>query len=419
MSKFAAVISLVLLSAPLFGAETLDYSKVCGVAAGVLQWKDAAAFHSFDADNRLDRVLYDTFVRLGASPSRFVLLLDKQATLSAILSQIASAAATGSADSIFVFYYAGHGMKNAGQVYFANYDIDSRSPASTGLTPAAIAKAVYDNFRGKRVILLADCCYSGALNETAGILAAKGYRVAVAASAERSNESTGSWAFTWSVIGSLSGNPFADRNSDGGITLNELRDETAECMRDVEGQRSDFELDGMDGNIVFAASASNVVRTESGGFGTGEYVTFFAGGGDVTGRITGFSGGKARIEYLDYSRTVFTWQPLSKLTKIEFREYPQSLPVYVLWGGKYYLAKILKIDNGFYYVTYPGWDSSWDEWVDPGRIAEKDEAVYVEWNGAWYPARILKREGEQALISYLGYGSEWDEWVGPVRMRRP
>lgn len=43
--------------------------------------------------------------------------------------------------------------------------------------------------------------------------------------------------------------------------------------------------------------------------------------------------------------------------------------------------------------------------------------VEVEWNGRWFPARILKVDGGRYLVSYDGYGSNWDEWVAPARAR--
>ncbi len=35
----------------------------------------------------------------------------------------------------------------------------------------------------------------------------------------------------------------------------------------------------------------------------------------------------------------------------------------------------------------------------------------VEWDGAWYFARIIDDEGDTVYISYPFYDSSWDEWV--------
>jgi len=38
------------------------------------------------------------------------------------------------------------------------------------------------------------------------------------------------------------------------------------------------------------------------------------------------------------------------------------------WKGDWYKAKILKVRGNRYYITYPGWSSSWNEWVPASKI---------------------------------------------------
>ncbi len=49
----------------------------------------------------------------------------------------------------------------------------------------------------------------------------------------------------------------------------------------------------------------------------------------------------------------------------------------------------------------------------------KGQAVSVLYGGAWYPARVLDGPDRMGtcLVSYDGYGSSWDEWVNAARMR--
>ncbi len=42
--------------------------------------------------------------------------------------------------------------------------------------------------------------------------------------------------------------------------------------------------------------------------------------------------------------------------------------VQVNWKGTWYAASIVAVGEGRYRVHYEGWDSSWDEWVEPERI---------------------------------------------------
>jgi hypothetical protein len=56
------------------------------------------------------------------------------------------------------------------------------------------------------------------------------------------------------------------------------------------------------------------------------------------------------------------------------------------------------------------------------RIRERGDSkklVEVEWQGHWYAAEILRHEGERYFITYVGYDSSWDEWVSRQRIRFP
>lgn len=43
--------------------------------------------------------------------------------------------------------------------------------------------------------------------------------------------------------------------------------------------------------------------------------------------------------------------------------------------------------------------------------------VEIEWSGSWYPGRILRAGNGRYLVSFDGYGSNWDEWVDASRLR--
>lgn len=45
--------------------------------------------------------------------------------------------------------------------------------------------------------------------------------------------------------------------------------------------------------------------------------------------------------------------------------------------------------------------------------------VDIEWSGAWYPGRVKEIKDGKYFITYEGYDSSWDEWVGTERLRLP
>jgi len=55
----------------------------------------------------------------------------------------------------------------------------------------------------------------------------------------------------------------------------------------------------------------------------------------------------------------------------------------------------------------------------PSALCAKGQAVSVLYGGEWYPARVLDGPDRMGtcLVSYDGYGSNWDEWVNAGRMR--
>lgn len=48
--------------------------------------------------------------------------------------------------------------------------------------------------------------------------------------------------------------------------------------------------------------------------------------------------------------------------------FPVGASVQVFWGGRWYPATVLKVGIDRWYIHYPGYTSSWDEWVGPARI---------------------------------------------------
>lgn len=92
----------------------------------------------------------------------------------------------------------------------------------------------------------------------------------------------------------------------------------------------------------------------------------------------------------------------------------------VLWKGNWYPARVLDVKADLCFITYEGYDSSWNEWVEPQRfrpLFQSGAAVDILWRGQWYPGRVLEVSGNSYKITYDGYDSSWDEWVEPERLR--
>ena len=395
--------------------STTDMSNTFVFISGVLQWENGLS--GFDKKNRKDQELYDLFKKQGVPEDHMALLLDNKATKKEMLAQLEALCKKAGAGSTLIFYYAGHGMKSeSGKTYFANYDINPDQPAATGLEVPEIRNVISKSFQGSTVWLTADCCYSGALIGEGEKLSGK--KVLVSTSATSSNASTGNWTFSQSMIDCLSGLALADRNNDGIITAGEWKAELSDAMKYREQQMSGFKLIGITESTVIAKAGGRHPSTGDSEFPAGCYVQILNGGSKEAARITGKSGNDYSCEFYHYSDKSVKTFTKDKLLPFRFAQYPAGKELEVEWNGKYYKAKVLKTDGDFHYITYPGYESYWDEWVMSDRIRSGDaKTIEVEWNGTWYPATILEEKDGKYLIHFTGYGDNFNEWVGKERIR--
>ena len=181
-----------ILAGPASPGNGLVPAHTYAVIVGVLEFKDPG-LSGWPAEARHDRALYDRLQDMGVPADQMVLLLDKAATVPAIHTAIRRLAGKTKAGDTFIFYYAGHGLKDtAGKTWFASYDISPREPARAGLSVEGLGPLLAELVTGANILLFADCCYSGSLAAVADYLAKDGNRVAAITSAAASNISTGS-----------------------------------------------------------------------------------------------------------------------------------------------------------------------------------------------------------------------------------
>lgn len=119
------------------------------------------------------------------------------------------------------------------------------------------------------------------------------------------------------------------------------------------------------------------------------------------------------------------------------KQYQVHQAVDIHYGSTWYAGRVLQVQGARYEVSYDGWSSTWNEWVDARRLRARalvpaaktpappkegtyaaGDQVQIEWNGSWYPGRIVEAAGARYKITYDGYASSWDEWVEVSRLRR-
>ncbi len=408
-------------------ASLLDASTQA-VIAGVLTWKDKTLVR-FPTHHRKDRELHALLGKRGVPAKSRTLLLDRQATRSAILKALDKAVAATGPGATLLVYFAGHGLRQPdGSVVLATWDLDHKRPSATGLPVSLLSGHIGSRFRGARVLLMADACYSGGLAVAARALRKRGVAAIALTSAAVSNASTGSWSFTQTVIDGLSGRRDQDRDGDGRIRLNELAAEVAEVMKYREGQRHGFDASPAARLLTVATTRGQPAR-KRGSSGmvaapTRQWVTVPVSGGRLPARVLGRKTSTVQVEAYNYSDYVRVEVPLDQARPLILKTWPPGTRLDVTWNGQIYEAKVLKVADGFHYITYPGWPSVWNEWLTASRIvgvhrdpAGGARACLVQWKGRWWPARVLRKKGRKICIRYVGYSADWDECVPPTRLR--
>jgi hypothetical protein len=336
-------------------------------AVGLLQWQHGDIWPSFPAamKNRRDAQLVKHFRQAGVPEEQVVYLQDAQATKKKIEKAFKDLLGDTDEGDLLIFYFAGHGYRdvNTGETWFANYDAGQKD--SSGWNVRSIFKTIESEFSGNRVLLLADCCHSGALYDEA--LKRRSGEVAYAAltSSYSHNTSTGNWTFSDSLLAGLRGEPTVDANGDRLIELHELALYTELEMAFIEGQKSMF------------SAAQKFPRQAK----------LAATQGTALQRVG------ERVE---------AWSE-----------------------GKWYKAKILATQASQIKVHYIGWDAKWDEWLpnnyirayQPYQYAVGTKVMVMADDEKWYPAVVQQAWQGLHFIHYDDYDATWDEWVGPSAIR--
>jgi hypothetical protein len=283
-------------------------SRTWVVAVGILEWQHSDSWDSFPQAGRKDAELVEFFKQAGVPQNQILFLKDREATKERIQGKMARLLARAQEGDMLIFYFTGHGAQDeAGATYFANYDADDDF-AQTAWSVGSIFDTIERNFKGSKVLLTADCCYSGALANEAARRRRTSISYAVLTSSRYNSVSTANWTFTEALLSGFRGNAKVDQNLDGEIELSELAHYAGARMWSVEEQRT-----------AFATTKD-------------------------------FSPEMGLVE-------------VAKRTNSRLRE-----RVEVLWEDDWYPATILEVKGSKYRIHYVGYGTEWDEWVDAARL---------------------------------------------------
>lgn len=360
-------ITLVLLfsafaaqAAPIAGRDWQPH-RTWVFVVGVLEWQNKDMFDSFPKENRRDSQLVNFFRQQGVPDEQIVFLKDSQATSRRVQNLFPSFLSKAQAGDFLFFYYTGHGYKSddAKRTFFATYDAGDETE---GWATDTIVRDIEGNFRGSRALLTADTCYSGNLALQAQRL---GSRVSYASltSSSSSQQSTGNWTFTEMLLAGFRGKSFADTNGDGEVSLTELADDIRDDMAFAEGQRSTFATSPDFPAQMLVAPAEQKINSL-----ISRRVEVRSEGDWYKARVIDARGSQYLVHYYGYDDWDDEWVTARQIRNFLSPQYAAGARVEVNWDGKWYAARVLKVDHGVHLIHYTGYDDEWDEWVSASRI---------------------------------------------------
>jgi Caspase domain/Agenet domain len=335
-------------------------------AVGLLEWEDSETFSPFpDAvEGRLDAQLVDFFRASGVPDEQIIYLQDGEATLEAIQESFPELLLQTDEEDLLIVYFTGHGGwdSETGEHYFYNYDAEA-DDSDTYWAISSIFDDIEENFNGSKVLMLADCCYSGGLIDEVKRRDTD-ISYACVTSSYAHNTSTGEWTFTASLLKGLQGDPAVDLDEDRVITLYDFARYAELEVAFIEDQKSMF------------------VTTND--FDPQMQLSIVQGDSDP------HFGRRLEVEYEE----------------------------------EWYKAKILDRNEEDKFLVYYVVDGS-EEWVTDDRIRSYEPEMYEMGSSVevqdeeeeWYPATVKKAWYGLYYISYDDYDEIWDEWVGSDRLR--
>ncbi len=362
MKKISILLLLVVLCFSNYTfSEDWTPSKTVAVVVGILEWDDSE-LTTYPTENREDKKFYELLKTRGVPESQIIFLSDKQGTYKNITDAIKTYSAKASADYTFIFYYAGHGSYDDTGTYFFNYDSKVNTFYIT-----EIADILIKNFKGKKALLFADCCYSGGLNTVADKLEKSKISTLVLTSVVKDNTSTGEWTFTESLNDIFSGiltGTFSvtkvDSKTAGNYVLNNMKNADEQPANSY--QTATFPA-------VFNFSTYDATKSIK---CTQKYMEAVSENEWYKVEILSATKSQYKIHYLGWEDTWDETVSADKLREITFKTYKVGTKVQVLADDEvYYPATIMKVDGVFHFVHYDDYDTEWDEWVTSASIKVK------------------------------------------------
>ncbi|MBA3995315.1 MAG: hypothetical protein C0469_17485 [Cyanobacteria bacterium DS2.3.42] len=366
--------SLAETSEPSPPARSWSPSRTLVFVVGVLKWQDKS-YLQFTPKSRRDAQLVEFFKGKGVPEENTVYLSDRDATLNRVYDELDELLEKSKPGDTFVFYYCGHGWLDDGKNgYYANFDVKTNDNA---ISTNKIAAKFKNKFRGNTALFFADCCSSGSIGNALQKQPAD-FTWAMVTSVNPEGSSTSNWTFSQALLDGLNGHKFVDTDFDGVVSFSDLQKYVTLEMKRIDNQTAGANMASGFPNAKYSLSKVEfpeemIPRLVEVKWGTRWWKA----------KALETKDGQARIRWVQIGYDTPSdeeWYSFDKIREVGGEPFNGMVAattrsdfkvgdtVQVMWKGDFYDAKILKSENGRFFIHYIKDDDSWDEWVDLSRM---------------------------------------------------
>jgi hypothetical protein len=367
-AALAPLLLLLVLGGRVLG-DDWDPSHTYVTLAMVSEWQDGR-IEKLPKPGNVERRLTGALVRDGVPRDHLVSLKQEAVTKDALRQALVDQARSAPRGSTLIFYFSGHGWRDGhGTVSLVTNEADQDHLTQTGLTLNEVEQ-IYEQYApGKKVLLLGDFCYSGALERVVKKLGAKGIDAAAIASSPAHNESTENWTFTNTLIDALNGG--ATVSKDGVVTLASLEHAARDALHFVENQSMEFTTTkGFAPDFVIRkADPAKALRHVDGPFQLQDWVDAKARDGEYhRARVVDEKNGRYQVRFVFVDDPLVgkeQWLPVSRLREPYVRRVAvgDKIRAHDTEAGGWWSAVVKDVREGFAFVTYDELPRTYDEWV--------------------------------------------------------